>query len=230
MSSNRATEAVFTATAAAYDPARAKLIPGFTEFYASAVAAMPPDTDHALDLGAGTGLLSVLVRERFPHARLHLIDNSDAMLAQAEARFARDQEVLCQLGDYTTCPWGAEYDAIVSALSIHHLPDEAKRELFERCLRGLKPGGVFINAEQILQPAPELEAAAKAEWLAEVQALGATEQQIADSLLRQAEDRCATTEEQLQWLREAGFAQVQCTYRRGRFAVFVASTPPIGSL
>jgi tRNA (cmo5U34)-methyltransferase len=42
------------------------------------------------------------------------------------------------------------------------------------------------------------------------------------SLLRQAEDRCSTVEAQIAWLREAGFVQVSCPYRRGRFAVLHA--------
>ena len=151
------TQDVFSRTATSYDPARAKLIPCFEQFYATAVDLVPPDADHILDLGAGTGLLSVVIRERFPDAYLHLIDNADPMLAQARERFSRDQEVLCQLGDYTSAPWGASYDAMVSALSIHHLPDQKKRKLFVRIHAALKPGGVFINAEQVLAATPQLE-------------------------------------------------------------------------
>ena len=176
------TERVFSSTAVAYDGARARLIPCFSAFYEAAVSLLPSGTDHVLDLGAGTGLLSAYIRERFPDAYLEMIDNSEPMLAQARQRFSLDQETAFLLGDYTTHPWGSEYDAVVSALSIHHLSDEAKRALFARVLSALKPGGVFINAEQILQPTPELEVHAKTAWLDEVRGLGATEQQIADSL------------------------------------------------
>ena len=224
MQSSR-TEAVFSSTAATYDPARAKLIPCFAEFYATTVSLLPADTDHVLDLGAGTGLLSAFVRNRFPDAYLEMIDNSEPMLAQARQRFNHDQETAFCLGDYTTCPWGSEFDAVVSALSIHHLSNEAKRALLVRTLPALKPGGVFINAEQILQPTPELEAQAKSQWLAEVRALGATEPQIADSLLRQTEDRCSTVADQLGWMVEAGFTQVRCAFLKGRFAVFFGMNP-----
>ena len=219
------TEAVFSATASTYDPARAKLIPCFVELYGTAVSLLPAATGHVLDLGAGTGLLSAWVRERFPDASLHLIDQSEPMLTQARQRFERDPEAIFTLGDYTTCPWGSSYDAIISALSIHHLRDDRKRTLFARILAALKPGGIFLNAEQILQPTPELEAGAQARWLADVRALGATEQQITDSLLRQTEDRCATVADQLRWLREAGFAQVRCAFLSGRFAVLYGTRP-----
>ena len=214
---------VFDITAQSYDAPRAKLIPCFDRFYGTTLALIPDTAKRILDLGAGTGLLSAFVRSRFREAYLHLIDNSQPMLAQAETRFLHDQNVLCQLGDYTSAPWDPSYDAIVSALSIHHLTDDGKRTLFTRIRHALKPGGVFLNAEQILQPTAELELKAKQQWLQDVRDLGATEEQITASLLRQSEDRCATIADQLRWLRDAGFAEVRCPFTEGRFAVFFAA-------
>jgi len=45
-------------------------------------------------------------------------------------------------------PW----DAIVSALAIHHLEDDGKRDLFARAHDALGDGGVFVNAEQVSGP------------------------------------------------------------------------------
>ena len=217
------TQAVFSATASSYDPARAKLIPCFAEFYAAAVAALPATTRNVLDLGAGTGLLSAFIRERFSTACMHLVDNSEPMLQQARERFAGDARVSFQTADYTAMTLPQQYDAVVSALSIHHLPDEKKRMLFMQIHSTLRPGGVFINAEQILASTPALEEEARQEWLAQVRSLGATEQQVAESLLRQTEDRCATIADQLNWLRDAGFASVRCTFEQGRFAVLTGT-------
>ena len=150
------------------------------------------------------------------------MDSSEAMLAQARRRFWGDQETVFELADYTRAvkPWG-EYDAVVSALSIHHLPDAEKQSLFRTILSALKPGGVFVNAEQILQRTEALEMAARAQWLEQVRALGATEEQIASSLLRQREDRCATVADQLQWMKEAGFRESSCEFAEERFAVLL---------
>jgi tRNA (cmo5U34)-methyltransferase len=218
MSGNK-TQAVFDATAATYNNDRMRLIPGHDAFYAAALQLIPEAADHILDLGAGTGLFTEMIRDRFPDAYIHLIDISESMLQQARERFHGDQEMHFELGDYTTAPLGSSYDAIVSALSIHHLEDDCKRGMLPNILSALKPGGIFINADHIAGPTSALELEYQQRWLATIRANGATEQQIADSLFRQQEDRRSPIEPQLAWLSEAGFSNVDCWYKASSFAV-----------
>jgi tRNA (cmo5U34)-methyltransferase len=220
-----ATQHAFDTTAGSYDADRSKLIPGFESFYRWATDLVPAASRSILDLGAGTGLLSAFFLARFPHAQLHLVDLSDAMLQHARTRFSGQPHVTFQVADYQAAPLPQGADAIVSALSIHHLDDEAKRCLFQRIYRSLSPGGVFINADQTLGPTPALESLYQATWLAQVRSLGATEEQIALSLFRQREDRCAPVHDQLAWMREAGFADVDCWFKDGRFAVLAGTKP-----
>jgi tRNA (cmo5U34)-methyltransferase len=222
---NSATQHAFDTTAASYDADRSKLIPGFDSFYRWAVDLVPHTSLSIVDLGAGTGLLSAFLRTRFPYAQLHLVDLSEPMLQHARTRFAGQLHVTFQVADYQTAALPPGADAIVSALSIHHLHDEAKRSLFQRIYRSLSPGGVFINADQTLGPTPALESIYQSTWLAQVRSLGATEQQIALSLFRQREDRCAPVHDQLAWMREAGFADVDCWFKDGRFAVLAGTKP-----
>lgn len=218
-----ATQAVFDHTASTYDADRAKLIPGHDRFYGWAIALIPPGARRILDLGAGSGILTGFVRRAFPQAHLHLVDFSEAMLALAKKRLGDDPAITYEVADYTTASLGEGYDAVVSALSIHHLEDAAKRALFPRLHAALRPHGVFINAEQVAGPTPALEARYKALWLQQVREAGATEKQIADSLYRQQEDRCASVEMQLAWMREAGFEDVDCWFKENRFAVMSAT-------
>ena len=213
----------FSTTAELYDRNRSSLIPCFDTFYQETVNLVPLDAQRILDLGAGTGLLSAFVRGRMPEAHLHLIDFSQEMLTLARQRFAGDSRVTFELANYTTATLAHSYDAVVSALSIHHLEDAGKRALLRTVHGMLAPGGVFINAEQVLGPTPALETRYRARWLGEVQALGATEQQVSDSLFRQQQDRCATVEDQLVWMREAGFHDVDCWFKQGRFAVLAGT-------
>ena len=148
------TEHAFSSTAALYDLNRTRLIPGFEGLYRWAVDLVPANATQILDLGAGTGLLTALVKVRFPDVSFHLIDLSAAMLDKAKKRFAGDPQVTFEVGDYSVCTLQGRYHAVVSALSIHHLNDGAKRTLFETIRNVLLPGGVFVNAEQVLGPTP----------------------------------------------------------------------------
>lgn len=220
---------VFDRTAATYDAARAKLIPPYERFYSTAVGLLPFER-HAeirvLDLGAGTGLLSAFILEEFPNARLRLVDIAESMLDRARLRLGtgRAEYALC---DYGSQPIEGEWDAVVSALSIHHLNDEAKRKLF-RCIHGaLVRGGVFVNADQVAGPTPELTRRYHQQWIAQVRACGANDQEIADAEYRMQADLCSSVGDQLAWMREAGFEDADCWLKEGRFAVMSGSLQPI---
>jgi tRNA (cmo5U34)-methyltransferase len=223
------TKEVFDATASTYDQDRARLIPGCNAFYRWAVDLIPAGAKIIVDLGAGSGLLTQLVRQRFPNATIHLVDFSAAMLDLARKRLGDDRNLTFTQADYAANPIPTSVCAIVSSLSIHHLDDEAKRRVFRKAYEALKPRGVFINAEQVAGPTPELDDRYRALWLQQVRALGATEQQIADSLYRQQQDRCVDVARQLAWMREAGFADADCWYKEARFAVLAGTRSPAAS-
>ena len=54
------------------------------------------------------------------------------------------------VADYTSFEDSEPYDGVISSLSIHHFEDEAKQALYGRIFQLLKPGGVFVNADQVL--------------------------------------------------------------------------------
>jgi tRNA (cmo5U34)-methyltransferase len=222
MSANN-TKAVFDATASTYDRDRSLLIPGCDTFYRWAIDLIPRGAKTILDLGAGSGLLSSVVRNRFPQAHLHLIDFSGAMLNLARERMGDDARVTFHQADYAVEALPQNLCAIVSSLSIHHLDDASKREVLGKAYSALKPNGVFVNAEQVAGPTAKLDTRYKALWLEQVRAAGAREEQVADSLFRQEQDRCSPVEEQLVWMREAGFADADCWYKEGRFAVMAGT-------
>ena len=110
-----------------------------------------------LDLGAGTGLLTGFVRATYPEAELTLLDGAAPMLDRARATLG-DERTRYVVGDLADPLPDGPWDAIVSALAIHHLDDAGKRALFARVRGALAAGGVFVNAEQVAGESPWLDA------------------------------------------------------------------------
>ncbi|MEU1843452.1 class I SAM-dependent methyltransferase [Micromonospora sediminicola] len=225
----------FDAVAGTYDQARRRLVPCFDAFYGTAVeVAAPPlraalvagRTPEVLDLGAGTGLLSLLLAAAVPGVRLTLVDGAPAMLAVATghlaARGVPHRTVHADLGD--PLPAG-RYDAVVSALAVHHLEDDGKRALYRRAADALAPGGVFVNAEQVAGPTPALDRRYDEVWTARITERGSDAAEIAAARQRMRHDRPATVAEQCRWLAEAGLVDVDCFFKEWRFAVFGGHRP-----
>lgn len=214
---------LFGLYAASYDADRPKLVPCFDEFYGTVIRLIPfaqSATFRCLDLGAGTGLLAALVKRAFPNAAVHLTDASPAMLEQARMRFRNAPAVSFAVQDHLALAAADEYDVVVSALSVHHLPHEQKRELYGRIHRALRPGGRFLHADQVLGPTPEQEAVYQAAWLAHARDKGISPDALDRALERIRCDVNAPLADQLRWLSEAGFTETDCWFKSFRFAVF----------
>ena len=219
---DRATR-TFDAHASDYDAVRRRLVPPFDAFYGTAVGALELVTGpvaRVLDLGAGTGLLAAQVLAAHPAAEVVLLDGAPAMLEEARAALGESASYVegDLAGDLPAGPW----DAVVSALAIHHLADHDKAALFSRVHGGLRDGGVFVNAEQVAGPTPWLDEVYEHRHERAARALGASDDEWHGALDRMRHDRCATVEQQLDWLGEAGFADADCLFKDHRFAVIVA--------
>ncbi len=208
--------------AATYDSERRRLVPCFDEFYGTAaelVARSFPSAPRVLDLGAGTGILSAAIIDRVAIGRLTLLDASADMLQRAAVRLARcHPEVVVQ--PLTAVLPSGPFDAVVSALAIHHLSDEEKRALYTGVFSVLCPGGVFINAEQIVGKSTRLQGLFEATHLDAARRLGSSDAEIDRAIERMRYDRCATVADQIEWLEQAGFEDADCFFRSFRFAVF----------
>ncbi len=217
---------IFDAHAADYDASRRRLIPPYDRFYDTAVEAVALSTtspQRVLDLGAGTGLLSAKVAAAYPTAELHMLDAAPAMLEQGRNRLGDRGTV--HIGDFAQPLPEGPFDAVVSSLAIHHLDDPGKRDLFARVHDALRPGGVFVDAEQVLGATPTLDAHYAAWHKRASFALGTTDEEWDASMQRRSFDQCATVADQLTWLTDAGFTDVDCVFQDHLFAVLVARRP-----
>jgi len=205
-----------------YDHQRRRVIPCFHDFYQTVIDLIPfGNSQHFqfLDLGAGTGLLTEFIVKTFPAAAATLIDLSEKMLEKAKERFSSYKRVTFLTQDYAHAPLPQNQDLIVSAMSIHHLLDQEKKSLYKRVFEALNPEGVFINADLVKGETDSIEQRYQDTWIRWIQRAGLQKAELSGIVDRMRYDRPSTLMLNLQWLREAGFRDVDCSYKYYNFAV-----------
>ncbi len=194
-----------------------------------------------LDIGAGYGVVTEHVLQVFPNARVTLLDFSPAMLEHARERLAdRAGQVRWALGDLSRPGWDRElqgpFDAAVSASVLHNLRDgERMRVLYGEIARVLAPGGAFWNLDHVNAGGPRL--GERYDAMRPRRGRGTPHTHDTDpapTLLQTAPAAVGTLREwrfgtdigsHLQWLREAGFAEVDCVWKSFQRALYGGLMP-----
>lgn len=191
--------------------ARADSIPHRTEGERALLAWLPARARRALDLGSGDGRLTALVRAARPGVRMVALDFSPPMIARLRSRFEGDDTVTIVVRNLDDpLPELGVFDAVVSSFAIHHLVDARKRALYAEIFACLAPGGVFCNLEHVASPTPSLHR----RFLAEL-GVAPEDEDPSNKLL--------DVETQLAWLRDIGFADVDCTWKWMELALLIAT-------
>ena len=192
----------------AYDRVIRTFLPAYEEMIALAadtVASVEPK--YVLDLGAGTGGLTLAVLERCDACEVELIDVDPEMLDQARERLApyasrtRFTERVFQ-GPLPAC------DAVTASLALHHVPTlDEKRTLYGAIHAALRPGGVFVNADVTIAPEPPERDAEYQRWAAHLMSCGISEERAWRHFEEWAdEDTYFPLAEELSCLADAGFS------------------------
>jgi tRNA (cmo5U34)-methyltransferase len=189
----------------------------------------PIDTPiRVLDIAAGYGALAAAVLRDRPDATAVCLDASQAMLALGQEknmdlkhRMSFIQKSL-EASNWLESVEGV-FDAVISSRALHHFTENQRRRfIFKEIYNLLRPGGCFINADNVRAGTPSLKERyrnARDEYL--------------DRFVRQstggkstlAQVRAATPSsyhgphnngdlaEELAWLKEAGFEDVDCFWK-----------------
>ena len=226
------------ATTADFDRGIRQLLPRYDEMLDAIALCIPPGCQRILDLGCGSGELSLKILKRHPSAEVVAVDYSPRMLEFAKRKLesAGYREVWrgieADFGDWANdrvSAIGDSFDACVSSLAIHHLTNEMKFKLFVRIRESLNSGGVFWSGDPILaegsilsetyQSVREEWANQQGETLAEIRA------KIGKSVPYgySQPDQLATLDEHLQMLKTAGFDPVAVPWKYYGLAVFGGS-------
>lgn len=214
--------------------------PSRNEQLAMLTALIPAERDDAftaIDLGCGRGTLGGAILRAYPNAHVLSLDGSPTMLEAARA-------TLRPFGDRATFGWfdlfkhdwldalPSPMRCVVSSLAIHHLDGPQKHRLFRDLRERLEPSGALLIVD-IVQPVNGYASRAyAAAWDTAVTEAGANAgRPDAIRVFRESKwnlfrypdpdfDKPSVLSEQLQWLRDAGFQEVDCFWLRGGHALY----------
>jgi tRNA (cmo5U34)-methyltransferase len=140
-------------------------VPCYDELQEATIQAIPFPPLGVLELGVGTGETTRRLLERHPDAEVTGLDSQPEMVFHARehgiaVRLARMQDPL------PDGPW----DLVVSVLSVHHLDDDQKRDLFRRVReqsRSFVMGDVVLADPQVTPLEEGVDVPSSAEDMAE---------------------------------------------------------------
>lgn len=207
----------------------------------------PDEPFRVVELGCGEGRLAAALLSCFAGAEILALDGSAGMRAQAAARLGQRAEVApFQLAAAGWRGRLAGADCVLASLSVHHLDGAAKQRLFADIHAGLSTRGVLLLADLVAPQRAEAGRLFAATWdrLAEQQSLAETGSRRRFEQFVAAEwnfyrfpdpvDRPSSLFDQLRWLRESGFAVVDCFWMQAGHAIYggykEAASPPGESL
>ena len=203
-------------------------------FVARLLPFSPDEAFTFVDLGAGTGAASRAILAEYPRATAILADYSRQMMAEGEhslAQFAgryRYVELDMSTSEWPDGELPLPLDAAVSALSIHHLPDARKQAMFREIRQRLRAGGWYINYDPVRAPDDTLESI----WLRvndryDPEGPYKRAHRTPQEQLRYENHirYMIPLAPQLEWLREAGFVDIDVFWKRLDWVIYGGRNP-----
>lgn len=132
------------------------------------VGAVVGPEPRVLDLACGTGSITDRLLKRFPQATSTGVDLDPALLAIARGTFEGDDRVTFVTADLKDSGWTerlphTSYDAVLTATALHWLHTEPLAALYGQIGGLVRDGGVFMNADHMIDTdTPRINAAERA--------------------------------------------------------------------
>ena len=219
----------FGSMAESYDSLIHRAVPRYDEMIARLLEYLPRDARRVLELGSGTGNLSLQLPGALPRATLTLVDGSDEMIALVRSRIEQSSASSSGRVEYLVARFeelefpAHSFDLVVSSISLHHVEDKAR--LYARIRSLMSERGRFCFADQI-RGEPESNHRLNWErWLDYCREAGNCSPDEIDSLLEHAaaHDHYTTLTEHIALLSKAGFAEIDCVWRNWMWGIVTAT-------
>jgi tRNA (cmo5U34)-methyltransferase len=220
----------FEQEAQGFDAIIRSLIPYYEQMIDALVLALPFSqfqSIRVIDLGCGTGTIARRIKDAYPQAQITCVDIAEKMLQIAQTKLGDSGDVHYQLANFENYEFNSDYDVAVSSLALHHLVSEDdKIKFYEKIYACLSPGGVFYNADVILGSSSHLQECYMEKWR-EYMVLQVPVEEIEQKWIPQhyEEDHPSKLMNQLDWLRDMGFAEVDVIWKYYNFAVYGGYKP-----
>lgn len=212
-----------------YDTLIRRAVPTYQAMLDTTLEYLPPAPDDGLELGCGTGNFTVTLATRFPDTAWTTVDASDEMIELTRARLAAEApgvESTCLLARFEELDFEpGSFDLITSCISLHHVADKA--ELFARLRPMLRSGGSLCFSDQLTGATPRVAARHWERWLEHCRSPGQCSEEEVDHLVEHSEahDHYEPLAAYAEYMRDAGFIEIDCVWRDGMWAVVTAEVP-----
>jgi tRNA (cmo5U34)-methyltransferase len=215
--SNQKVGEFFDSLTGEYTETIERCFPRYPEMLWAVLNYLPADRrfEKILELGCGTGNLSVVLHEAFPEAELRVVDISGESLDICRKRLSGCSQLTCDEADFNDLDFEpGSFDLVISNIAIHHLDAAGKQSLFRGAHGWLTDDGMLCFADQCAGETEDLYDRHIANWRQLTMEAGSTDAEWDMWMQHQAEhDHHDTLSDQMAWLREAGFPTVDCVWR-----------------
>ena len=223
--SERSTEEFYDELASSYNEIIYRCAPRYEEMQMTMVDYVPSDLQplRILDLGCGTGNLTLRVLETFQEAEVVALDLSAEILDVCRRQCGTDRVSYLQQDFHSLDLPDAECDLVVSSIAIHHVDDPAKQRLFNDVYASLHPDGVFTFVDQFRGETPGIYRQHMKVWKQFADSKGIPPEEWEMWMEHQQQhDYHATLGQQIEWLRQTGFQQVDCLWKHVLWTLLTA--------
>lgn len=203
-----------------------KIVPYYAQMQEILAQAIPFDEKKkikVIDLGCGTGNLSLKVKHRYPNCSLTCIDMTENMIEMAKIKLKKFPDTIFRHGDIRKFDYSKRYDAVVSSMVLHHIESSEKVSFYRKLKKTLNKNGVFLNIDVFVTKDWRMQKFYIDKWTQFMTENGLSLNKIKEMLNRhKKEDRPSVIEKEVEYLHKAGFKSVNIILKNFNFAVYCA--------